>query len=507
MSKFHHYLTALLTPLAISCVRDLPTADQFYTPDAIAKQSDSTIARPNDSLTDILYDSPKREPQEELFSETRTPLADTPSPLDLVEIYDISQDSTSTSDTSPDLSLIDTIPDIQPEIPFDTFLNETVPDATIDIPPKNNPPQLITLENKIIQEAQSLAFTITATDAENDPITYILQSEPPQNFTFNAKTGKVSFTPNYTFVKHPNVIKETSFTFGAFDGKEYAKPITLKVTVQDINHLPKISSTPLLEALVGEIYTYTINATDEDVEDTLSYTILSPTNASLDKNIFTWKPTKDQLGKQDLEIKVTDGIDDVKQKGTISVEELTCYTSAFKTGLDKVVGKKGTWEWNQQGYVQQTEKGGGLKVAIIDTKDYDNFEASVKFRMINSLFGVEQFTLFPFRYDPITNKGYAIAVGQANQNSFLIQLLDIGGKNIKQVGMTCAPNIGTTDCGVMYDVAWYSVKVKAIGNNIKAYFEGKEVFTLQDNTYTSGKIGFATLNVRADFDDVNICPL
>lgn len=197
-------------------------------------------------------------------------------------------------------------------------------------------------------------------------------------------------------------------------------------------------------------------------------------------------------------------IAEVKDKGDSSS---VCYNNNFTTESDfaKIISENDAWIWNKKGYVQQKESGSGNKVSIVNNVDYTNFEASVKFRMIDSGIGVNQYTAFPFRYDFMADKGYALVIGHADGNTFSFSLYDWPKGPIKGVTMNCSPNISTTDCGVMYN-NWYTLKVKAIGDNITAYFEGEEVFTTQKALYSSGKIGLATISVRADFDDVDICP-
>ncbi len=271
--------------------------------------------------------------------------------------------------------------------------------------------------------------------------------------------------------------------------------------------------TPLTFSCVRDLPTsdqfYTPDAVTESSDstikprtDTLTDILYdTPTLEPVDIFLDTDKKISDLTETQSLDTVVSD----IENKEDVFVG---CYNNTFTTENDftKVITDTDFWIWNKKGYVQQKESGSGNKTAIVDTPNYADFEASVKFRMIDSGIGVNQYTAFPFRYDFIADKGYALVIGHADGNTFSFALHDWPKGPIKGVNLDCSPNISTTDCGVMYN-NWYTIKVKAIGDKLTAYFEGEEVFTTQKNIYSSGKIGFATISVRADFDDVNICPL
>ncbi len=354
MSKLQQYIAGLLTPLAISCVRDLSTSDQFFTPDTYTDSFDSSLQRRTDSMLDLEADtlsSPQEDiPRlEDIITDTRTIPEDTPI------IYDIPQDQTVTLDSVispldivpdsislpetisdaavpeiiPDTPLIDTAPELKIDIPSEITLPEitqetTIPDISKDLPPQNTPPQLLPVGNKSTAEGQLLSFFISATDTENDPVTYLNLTETSlPNFSLNPKSGEVLFQPNYSFIKHPLKEQNISLKFSAYDGKDYSKPITLNALVIDTNHIPNFTSTMPLNALIDQEYTYIITAADKDPEDMLQYTLITaPKGATLDKNKIVWKPNKDQVGSQTLEIAVTDGIDEIKQKGVIEVKQL-----------------------------------------------------------------------------------------------------------------------------------------------------------------------------------------
>ena len=97
------------------------------------------------------------------------------------------------------------------------------------------------------------------------------------------------------------------------DGHYNSNPDTLLVSAvvpQSVNQPPKITSNPSLNAKVGKSYSYNVNATDGNNNDTLTYALsqLQP-GMSIDANtgILTWIPSAGQTGTQTVTITVNDG--------------------------------------------------------------------------------------------------------------------------------------------------------------------------------------------------------
>jgi|GEM_PF-5587825 len=64
-------------------------------------------------------------------------------------------------------------------------------------PRPNHPPAFSTIGSKSINEGQLLTFTISATDSDNDPLTYSA-SDLPFGATFNRTTQNFNWTPNFS---------------------------------------------------------------------------------------------------------------------------------------------------------------------------------------------------------------------------------------------------------------------------------------------------------------------
>ena len=82
------------------------------------------------------------------------------------------------------------------------------------------------------------------------------------------------------------------------------------LTVKNTNDIPVITSEPTTNALVDREYTYTIEATDEDVGDVLTLALdKRPEGMALDAatGMVNWTPTKEQEGVHQVVVNVSDG--------------------------------------------------------------------------------------------------------------------------------------------------------------------------------------------------------
>jgi parallel beta-helix repeat protein len=92
------------------------------------------------------------------------------------------------------------------------------------------------------------------------------------------------------------------------------------------NHAPILDAIGNKEINLGEELTIELSATDED-GDELSYnTATMPTGAEINGNVFTWTPTKDQIGENEVMFVVSDGEADDSETIVVSVGEQVCTT-------------------------------------------------------------------------------------------------------------------------------------------------------------------------------------
>jgi YD repeat-containing protein len=89
-----------------------------------------------------------------------------------------------------------------------------------------NPPALAPIGNQTVPLGSTLTFTVTATDPNNDPVSFAVTPLPlPAHATFHTQTGLFTFTPE------ESQVGTISLTFLASDGMlSSSEPITITVT-------------------------------------------------------------------------------------------------------------------------------------------------------------------------------------------------------------------------------------------------------------------------------------
>ena len=163
----------------------------------------------------------------------------------------------------------------------------------------NVPPAISTLRDIIVKEGETVTFEPTVSDPNKDPVT-VRVSEPLKNAVF--KTDHTSSG-------------EYQIRVEATDG-ELASEGNFKLTVTDVNELPKISGLENLTINEGETVTLQPVVTDLD-EDEIILTISEPVGDD-----GTWKTGFTDHGEYVVTVKVFDGKDTVTERVSIVVEDV-----------------------------------------------------------------------------------------------------------------------------------------------------------------------------------------
>ncbi|WP_029917607.1 putative Ig domain-containing protein [Pelobacter seleniigenes] len=159
--------------------------------------------------------------------------------------------------------------------------SETV---TIVVNNVNQAPVLGSIGSKIVAEGSLLAFSISASDADGDSLSYTA-SGLPSGASFNSSTRTFSWTPNYTSAGSYTVI------FGVNDGSATDNE-TVTITVSNVNQAPVLNSIGTKTVAEGSSLAFTVSASDVD-GDSLSYSASGlPAGASFNSSTrtFSWTP-------------------------------------------------------------------------------------------------------------------------------------------------------------------------------------------------------------------------
>jgi len=178
----------------------------------------------------------------------------------------------------------------------------------------NGAPVLDPIGNLSLNENQSFSIDLTASDLDDgDLIRFDINNVPAgASFLDNVNgTATFSWQPNFNQAgSYPLTITVTD---NGFPPKSASESIT--VTVNDVNRIPVITSTPLDTVIEGNTYSYTLTATDVD-SDTLTYSNISvPALPSwLNFNAMTGElsgtaPASEIGNTINVKLQVTDGKD------------------------------------------------------------------------------------------------------------------------------------------------------------------------------------------------------
>lgn len=149
----------------------------------------------------------------------------------------------------------------------------------------------------------AFALTLTATDADNDPLSWSIGSAA-SNGTASVSAGVVSYTPE------ANYHGSDSFAVEVSDG-EASDSIIVNVLIAAVNDAPTISGTPATSLDQDTTYSFVPTASDIDAGDTLTFSISNkPDWASFDTatGALTGTPAGTDTGTTSgIVISVSDG--------------------------------------------------------------------------------------------------------------------------------------------------------------------------------------------------------
>lgn len=200
---------------------------------------------------------------------------------------------------------------------------------TITVNNVDRPPVLTSPSNKSINENQSLTFTLSAYDSDDDIITYSMASTPTTTgATLDSSTGAFNWTPSYdqagiytvTFIVTSNSLSDSE---------------TISITVNNVDRPPVLTSPGNKSINGNQLLTFTLSATDPDVEDTITYSLNSTPPAAgailnSSTGVFYWTPGSNQAGTYSVTFSaISNSLSDPK---TISIEVISSGNGKSKKG-------------------------------------------------------------------------------------------------------------------------------------------------------------------------------
>ncbi|MDF2179906.1 putative Ig domain-containing protein [Aliiglaciecola sp. CAU 1673] len=146
-------------------------------------------------------------------------------------------------------------------------------------------------------------YQVMATDEDALNTLSFELSQSPNGMTIDASTGLINWMPEQRDVG------EHSVTVIAIDPEQGQATQSYQLSVANTNDKPVITSTALTSTNEDELYQYQVLATDEDIDDQLTYGLLQhPEGMNIDPQggLISWLPAQVDVGLHLIELSVTD---------------------------------------------------------------------------------------------------------------------------------------------------------------------------------------------------------
>jgi hypothetical protein len=174
----------------------------------------------------------------------------------------------------------------------------------------NRAPSILPIADRTGLENTGASLTVSATDPDNDTLTYSASGLPP-GLAINATTGVISGT--FSFVSAGQHI----VTVTVDDGQGAANSLATAVfywTVANVNRPPVVAAIADQTSAEGAYVTLNVIATDPDADDTLSYSATGlPAELSINSStgVISGTLTYKSAGPYLITVKVFDGTDTI----------------------------------------------------------------------------------------------------------------------------------------------------------------------------------------------------
>jgi hypothetical protein len=179
--------------------------------------------------------------------------------------------------------------------------------VTITVTNTNRPPVLTEIGSRSIQTGDTLSFTVTATDPDNDSL--VLSASPlPSNATF---TDNGDGTAQFEWPTQLADVGDHQVLFIA-DDLALADSELVTISVLDSNEPPVLDSIGPKDVDENSLLTFTVSATDPNGTIPALSTSALPDGASFDNHndgtaTFSWTPGFDQAGLYPVVFYASDG--------------------------------------------------------------------------------------------------------------------------------------------------------------------------------------------------------
>jgi len=179
---------------------------------------------------------------------------------------------------------------------------------TITVNNVNRAPELNTIGDQSVNENSTLSFSVSASDADGDTISYSLNTLPG-GAVFGSET--FTWTPGY------DQAETYTLTFIASDGQAQDSE-TITITVNNVNRKPVLADIGNQSVYTTRALSFAVSAGDPD-GDAIDYSASgTPSGASFTNQTFSWTPDAGQNGTYQVTFAASDG--QLQDSETITIE-------------------------------------------------------------------------------------------------------------------------------------------------------------------------------------------
>jgi hypothetical protein len=182
----------------------------------------------------------------------------------------------------------------------------TLTNGTVTVNAGLHPPKITPVSAKTVAEADTLRFTVSATDTNGLALTYTSPNLPP-GATLGSSTGQFVWRPDYTQAGSFSPRMRVTNTGGAADS------IVVAITVTNVNRKPVFNPVSAKTVKDSDTMSVVLSAVDPD-SDPLTYSFVSmtpsaSTSPSVSGNTLRWIPAFADTGRTySLTARVSDNI-------------------------------------------------------------------------------------------------------------------------------------------------------------------------------------------------------
>ncbi|HUE70455.1 MAG TPA: putative Ig domain-containing protein [Pirellulaceae bacterium] len=190
----------------------------------------------------------------------------------------------------------------------------------------NQPPSITSTPPQAATVGRQYAYDAAATDPDGDPLTWSLDTAPA-GMSIDPARGTIRWVPTSDQTGEQSVVVRATDTQGGWATQSFS------IITRAVNLPPAINSTPPTTAVVAQLYTYAVRATDPE-SDPLTFSLTTaPAGMTIDSasGLISWTPTAAQSGSFAVGIQVTDG------QGGLATQSYTLVASATATNQPPVI--------------------------------------------------------------------------------------------------------------------------------------------------------------------------